>query len=73
MAVKKAIHVADPVAVQVNVNANYLAIVIDGRGLGIKRAGKIERRVSAMAVEKAVIDAVNISVIADNLSRLVNA
>jgi hypothetical protein len=72
MAVKKASQVAVPIAVQVLVIANYLASVIDGEGLGIESPGKIERCVSAMTVEKAVIDAATIFVSSDNLSSFVN-
>ena len=73
MAVQKASQLADPIAVQVLVIADYLASVIDGEGSGIKSPGKIECCVSAIGVEKAVIDAVTISVNSNNLSSLVDA
>ena len=52
--------------------ANYLATVIDGQRLGRKSAGIIECCVSALAVEKAVIDTgSSISDSSDNLSSFV--
>ena len=70
MAVKKAMRAA--LAAVIKVIANYLTSIIDGQGLGRKSTGIIERCVTAIAVEKAVIDAgSNISDSSDNLSRFV--
>jgi hypothetical protein len=60
-------------AVAVLIIANYLASVIDGLHIGIGSPGIIQCCVSAMAVQKAVIDAVTVSVSPDNLSSFVNA
>jgi hypothetical protein len=58
-------------AVAVLIIPSYLASVIDRQGIGIDSAGIIECCLSAIAVEKAVIDAVTISVRSDNLSSFV--
>ena len=50
----------EPVVIQVP--ANYLASVIDGQRITIDSAGKIERCVNAVAVEKAMIDAITVYV-----------
>src|SRR5262249_47371425 len=60
-------------AVAVLVIANYLASVIDGQRIGIGSPGIIECCVSAVAVEKAVIDPITVLVSSDNLSSFVNA
>jgi hypothetical protein len=50
-----------------------LATVIDGRCIGIERSVKIERCVSGVAVQKAMIDAIAVYVSSDNLPSFVNA
>ena len=53
--------------------ASYLAMDIDGLGVGRGCSRKIERSVAATAVQEAVIEGVTISVSSDNLSSVVNA
>jgi hypothetical protein len=56
VAVKKAMQRAPEPAV----SANYLASIVDGLGIGITSAGKIEHGVGALVVQEAVVDAITV-------------